>query len=79
MLTLIATLLDLILANALFKLDAGLETPSQEYRSVYTSPKLKAWMQGDLLGLESTWKLEVSPAEQLAELVEHFCSGEPLT
>lgn len=74
-----ATILDLIGTEALFKLDPGLDNQDQDYRCVYTSPRLKTWVERELLGLESTWKLELSPAEQMAELVEHFCSGGPLT
>lgn len=70
-----ATILDLIGTGALFKLDPGLDGPGQEFRCIYTSPRLKTWMQNDLLRLESTWNLEISPAEQLAEMLEHFCSG----
>jgi hypothetical protein len=45
---------------------------------VYTSEKARKWIEVDLVAAESTWKLELSPAEQMAELIEHFCSGEPL-
>lgn len=46
---------------------------------IFTSPKLMAWMQHDLMALESTWNLELSPAEQIDGLVEVFCSGDTLT
>jgi hypothetical protein len=73
-----ATLLDLVARNALFKIDPALDGAGQEFRCIYAAPRLKDWLQGDLLALESTWKIEATPAEQVAELVEHFCSGETL-
>ena len=46
---------------------------------LHAGPKLVAWIQDDLPDLESTWKIEQSPAEQLDDLMQVFCSGEPLT
>jgi hypothetical protein len=74
-----ATLLDLAANGLLSKLDAQLEPPQQELRMLYAGPKLVAWIKDALPALESTWKIEQSPAEQLDDLMQLFCSGEPLT
>src|SRR5262245_10317967 len=70
-----ATLLDLQARDQLFKLDPSLDPSEQEWRMIYTSPQLRAWIEDDLDGLISTWKLEASPSQQLDALVEEFCSG----
>jgi hypothetical protein len=36
------------------------------------------WLEKDLPTIESTWKIEENPAEQLDALVYDFCSGKPL-
>jgi hypothetical protein len=75
-----ATVLELEAAGNLFRLDPDLEPGVQELRCIYVSPRLKTWIENDLPTLESTWKIEVSPQEQLqAFLEEDFCPGEPLT
>jgi hypothetical protein len=74
-----ATLLDLAQAQRISKLDPELEPGAQEFRCIYASLRLKTWIENDLPGLESTWNVELTPQEQLAALVEIFCSGEPLT
>jgi len=74
-----ATALDLAANGLLSKLDAQLEPPQQELRMVHAGPKLVGWIRDTLPGLESTWKIEQSPIEQLDDLMQVFCSGEPLT
>jgi hypothetical protein len=74
-----ATALDLAANGFLWKLDAQLEPPQQELRMIHVGPKLLAWINNDLPGLESTWKIEQSPIEQMDDLTQVFCSGEPLT
>lgn len=59
----------------LFKLDPQLEPNEQEWRMIYTSPRLQQWLMNDLGNLESTWNVEVTPAQQLDALTEEFCSG----
>ncbi len=73
-----ATLLDLERAAHLHKLDPALGPSEQEWRSIYVLPRLRQWMEDTLPTLESTWKVEESPAEQLDALVALFCSGETL-
>jgi hypothetical protein len=74
-----ATLLDLVSRGDLFRLDPNLEPDVLDFRCIYTSPKFKKWIEEDLPKLESTWKIEQSPQEQLqAFLEEEFCPAKPL-
>jgi len=73
-----ATLIELERAQSLSKLDPQLEPNEQEWRMIYMSPTLTSWMQDDLPKLQSTWKVEVDPSQQLDALVEEFCSGATL-
>ncbi|MGJ4996221.1 hypothetical protein ACQR0Z_17465 [Bradyrhizobium sp. HKCCYLS3077] len=73
-----ATLLDLAREGALLKFDPLLEHPQQELRMFHAGPKLVSWIQNDLPKLESNWKIEQRPDEQLDDLLQLFCSGEPL-
>jgi hypothetical protein len=75
-----ATPLHLDRTGALFKLDPNLGPGVQEFRTIYASPRLKTWIENVLPTLESTWKIELTPQEQLQAFVEEvFCPGEPLT
>jgi hypothetical protein len=75
-----ATLLNLVSRGDLFRLDPNLEPHVLDFRCIYTSPRLKKWIEDDLPMLESTWNIEQSPLEQLQSFVEEiFCSAEPLT
>jgi len=74
-----ATTLDLATRGLLWKLDAQLGPPQQELRMFHAGPKLVAWIQNDLPKLESVWKIEQRPDEQLDDLLQVFCSGEALT
>jgi hypothetical protein len=59
----------------LYNLYPALEPREQEWRIIYTSPQLKTWIETDLPNLDSIWKVEVSPLQQLDALVDEFCSG----
>lgn len=61
----------------LFKADV-LEQDQQEFRCLYLSDKLKNWIEKDLPSLKATWETEISCKEQVVELLELYCSGEPL-
>lgn len=74
-----ATVLELVLVQKLFKVDAALEPTEQEWRMVHASPRFKERLDDDLLHWESQWQQELSPAQQLDALLEQFCSGETLT
>jgi hypothetical protein len=70
-----ATIIELTNARQLFKLDPQLQANEQEWRTIYMSPRLGQWLQNDLPNLQSAWKVEVDPTQQLDALVEEFCSG----
>src|SRR5579872_1804666 len=73
-----ATLIDLSgPTGPLFKLDA-LEASQQEFRCIYLSKKLQNWMVNDLPNLQATWQTELTCQEQVLELMEMFCAGDPL-
>jgi hypothetical protein len=73
-----ATLLELSSdAGPLFKLDA-LEANRQEFRCIYISQRLRAWMENDLPRLTATWQTELSCQEQVVDLTEMFCAGDEL-
>ena len=74
-----ATVSDLSEAGALFKLDPALDPDVQELRCLYTSERLKDWIQQTLPTLGSAWEIDHSPVEQLDALVATFASGEQLT
>lgn len=73
-----ATLVELDRRGELFKLDPALEANEQEWRMIYTSPRLKDWLEGVLPSLVSHWQQELSPLQQVDALVEEFCSGTTL-
>jgi hypothetical protein len=73
-----ATLIQLANSGRLFKLDPELEVNEQEWRMIYTSPRLKDWIANDLPTLVSKWEIETDPLQQLDALVEEFCSGTTL-
>lgn len=72
-----ATLVQLDQQGALFKLDV-LEQHVQEFRQFYASPALQQWLTGTLPGMVSSWRIELSPEEQVVALLEIYCRGERL-
>ena len=46
---------------------------------MFCLPRFQDWVTGELLAYGSTWKIEVSPQEQLGQLVDDFVAGEVLT
>jgi hypothetical protein len=74
-----ATIIDLVNAQKLFKLDPALEPNEQEWRSVHAFPQFRKRIENDLLNWVSTWGVELTPVQQLDALMEVFCSGETLT
>jgi hypothetical protein len=75
-----ATPLDLVDRGRLFKLDPDLGFGLQEFRVIYSSPRLKCWIQDVLPALESDRGLQLTPQEQLQAFVEEvFCPGDSLT
>lgn len=73
-----ATLRDLESANLLFRVDPQLDPLRQEERLIHIDGRVKQWIEQALPSAESVWPIETSPLEQLAILMETFCSGEPL-
>jgi len=74
-----ATLVELIDAEALFKYDAGLDGNQQEFREFYASPKLRNWIETTLPALVSSWNIELTPVEQFDALGAIFAAGDTLT
>ena len=72
-----ATLHHLVAAGQLIKLDA-LDERQQEFREIFMSPKLRDWMAKVLSELGSSWKIELTPEEQVFALTEIFAAGRPL-
>src|SRR5437879_3381113 len=75
-----ATLLELASSDngPLFKLNAGLDADEQEHRLFYATRKLMEWLQKDLLALKPFHERELSPVEQMADLLATYASGLPL-
>jgi hypothetical protein len=75
-----ATPLQLHNAGTLYKYDPELPAKQAEIRKFYASKRMQQWVTNELPKLESTWKIEQSPQEQLSELLDDiYCPGEPLT
>lgn len=74
-----ATLLELERAGAVFRIDPELNPHTQEFRLIYASPRVRQWIEQVLPTLESSWKVEETPIEQLAVLIEIFCAGDTLS
>jgi hypothetical protein len=74
-----ATVIELMLAQKLFKLDPALEPNEREWRWIYALPPFKSRVEIDLPHWTSHWKVEESPTQQMDALLEVFCSGETIT
>ena len=61
------------------KFDASLPPHQQEFREFYAGPRLVKWMGDVLPSLGSTWKIELSPLEQLDAFMAVYASGDTLT
>lgn len=70
-----STIPNLILAGSLLKIDAELNYDEQEVRCIYATPRAAGWLTQTLPVLVSKWDLEVTPQEQIADLLGLFCSG----
>ena len=56
----------------------ALDQGTQEFRQIYTAPKLHDWIVNVLPGMKSSWSIELNPLEQFVALAEIFCAGERL-
>ena len=74
-----ATVLELVLAQKLFKLDPALEANEREWRWMYALPDFKTRAENDLPTWVSQWQTEQSPTQQMDAFVEVYCSGETIT
>ena len=74
-----ATLLTLVEQGRLIKVDPALGPRELESRNIYAFPHVIDWFSKTLPNLGSTWKLEVSPQEQVDALIGIFCSDQILT
>jgi hypothetical protein len=68
-----ATLLHLISEGLVARIDPEL---ANEDRYIYALPRFRKWIESTLVGMASSWNIEVSPLEQFDELLDRFCSGD---
>lgn len=73
-----ATIPDLLHSGAIFKLDAELDHDEQELRILYTSPKLKTWIENALPNITSLFGTEIDPLEDFVAFHADYASGLPL-
>jgi hypothetical protein len=74
-----ATVLELVLAQKLFKLDPALEANEREWRWIYALPDFKTRVETGLPTWVSQWQTDQSPTQQLDAFLEVYCSGETIT
>jgi hypothetical protein len=74
-----ATILELIDAGRLVKLDPALEDNELEHRYIYAIPEVITSLESELPQWQSQWNIEQTPIQQYDALLEIFCSGEVLT
>ena len=73
-----ATILELVKGRLLEKLDPELDYGDMEERYVYLLPSVASKLRDELPSYVSNWFVEDSPQTQFDQLMEVFCSGEPL-
>ncbi len=73
-----ATLAELDRDGSIHKLELDLPNRGQPERLFFASPRLRDWLRGGLLKVASEWNVEISPDEQVADLLEEFCGGSEL-
>lgn len=73
-----ATASQLEQAGLIHKYDPALDDDEQELRILWTSARLKAWVEDELPGLSSQWGVETPPNEQFDAFLETYASGLPL-
>ena len=64
---------------AIERLDPAFDDGTQEFRCIYATPKFRTWIKDDLPKMTSALGLELSPEDQLFDLVQLFCSDDILT
>lgn len=73
-----ATLIELAQKGFLFRYGPQLGSKELEQRLVYITKTARSWMEHSLLALNPTWTTEISPDEQVYDLLAEFCAGGPL-
>lgn len=73
-----STILHLVDAEQLVKLDPLLSWREQEERLIYALPNVINWLRDQLPQEISGWQIERSPIEQLDSFLEDYCSGREL-
>lgn len=70
-----ATILNLVASRELVKIDPDLDDDEMESRTIYLVAAAVKRCADLIDSMESKWNLEVTPAEQLDDLVYHFATG----
>ncbi len=70
-----ATVLELVQAQKLVKVDVGLGPKEYEERRIFLLPETVVQVEKLLESMESEWDIESTPAEQLDELFYHYVHG----
>lgn len=73
-----STLIELAKAGHIEVFEPHLGIRQQPLRLLYARPKVWSWIAKNLADAESEYGSEISPLEQLDELLTAFCAGEKL-
>lgn len=73
-----ATTLELVNSGALIKVHPVLGLRELEMRCIYLLPRAEKWLLEALPEIDSNWRIEETPSEQLDALTYEFCSGAAL-
>lgn len=73
------TLLSLVDEEKLIRHDPELPPNVQPERIIFLHPRVPEQIETRIAAHPSTWNLEISPEEQLDELLSSFCEGGELT
>jgi hypothetical protein len=72
-----ATLKELETDDVLHNLAPSDDAPAPE-RLFYASDRLRKWLNESLPAMASDWDLEITPIEQVGDLIDVFCGGNEL-
>jgi hypothetical protein len=73
-----ATIVELVQAGSLVKLDPALSFRELEMRCIYLLPRAHKWLAEELPETDSDRQTEETPAMQVDTLFYEFCSGQAL-
>lgn len=74
-----STIIELADQQAVVRFDATLSRSQFALRRIYLMPRVVTWFQTTLPGLQSDWRVEVQPDQQLDDFLTVYVAGEPLT